>query len=110
MYYLEYLLGKEKMSKTEERLKKLVDECFQEKREKLDQEVSANISFLVIFGIFIGSLMTYISLFPVVLGIVAGIYISKIKSQLTDYFIIQLFSIINQGRYYLSLTSKFGRN
>jgi len=64
-------------TKTEERLKLLLEEYLDSKQQKQEREIADHIYGIFLWGMIFGVLISYMSIFPIGLGIVIGYGLSQ---------------------------------
>jgi hypothetical protein len=88
------------MSKTEERLKILLDEYLDVRQQKQQREVMDHVYSIFCWGIVFGTLISYMSLFPILFGLFLGYIMSKKQWLVFEIWMERWYPWIEVGQKY----------
>ncbi len=99
-------------TKTEERMKQMLEEYLELKQMKQNQEVMSHIYSIFLWGVVFGTLISYMSFMPVLFGCMLGYVISKKQFLIMDRWMDQWKNWIEYGQkyWYLLLEGKQKRS
>jgi len=85
-------------TKTEEKLKTMLREFIEQKEKSVDAIIMDRTLGILFWGIIIGSLFTYLALFPFFIGFIIGVVTVKKNPFMVNYLIDKSIGYILNGR------------
>jgi hypothetical protein len=94
-------------TKTEERLKLMLEEYLEVKHQKQSKEIMEHIYSIFVWGVIFGTLISYMSMMPIIFGTVLGYVLSKKKWLVLEKWMESWYAWILVGEtYWKKINSK----
>lgn len=85
-------------TKTEERIKGILKEFYDEKQQQIDQKMISISAGVFIWGFCAGVVFSYSSLLAVTIGFMIGFMVSKKNIPIFNYFLLKGIGYIEEGK------------